>query len=128
MLILSSLKRLMIIIVVSNDIRSVHVENKCSVAPLGVEDTDTVILGTAELVILVLIVTLVEVVVVVIVDTIIFVVDPGNCIGVPNNIFNSITIKIHNHRSSYNYHIKYTSELVRIKIIFKLLQTHVTHI
>ena len=73
----------MIIIVVSNDIRSVHLDNNCSVAPLGVEDTDTVILGTAELVILVLIVTLVEVVAVVLVYTILFVVDPGNCIGVP---------------------------------------------
>ena len=73
----------MIIIVVSNDIRSVHSENNCSVAPLGVGDTDTVILGTAELVIFVLIVTLLEVVIIIALVDVLLLVDPGNCIGVP---------------------------------------------
>ena len=72
----------MIIIIVSNDIRSVHIDNNCNVAPLRVGDTNTVILGTAELVILVLIVGLGDVVIVALVD-VILVVDPGNCIGVP---------------------------------------------
>ena len=74
----------MIIIIVSNDIRSVHLDNNCNVAPLGVGDTDNVILGTAELVILVLIVALVEVehVIIALVD-VILVVDLGNCIGIP---------------------------------------------
>ena len=82
-LILSSLNSLMIIIIVSNDIRNVHVENNCSVAPLGVGDTDTVILGTAELVILVLTVALVEVAIIIALVDVLLVVDPGNCIGVP---------------------------------------------
>ena len=72
----------MIIIIVSNDIRSVHLDNNCNVAPLGVGDTNTVVLGTAELVILVLIVGLGDVVIIALVD-VILVVDPGNCIGVP---------------------------------------------
>ena len=82
MLILSSLTILMIIMIVSNDIRSVHLDNSCGVAPLGVGDTNNVILGTVELVILVLIVALVEVVITALVN-VILVVDPGNCIGVP---------------------------------------------
>ena len=73
----------MIIIVVNNDIRSVHLENNCTVSPLGVEDTDTVIHGTAELVILILIVALVEVVIIITLVDVLLVVDPGNCIGVP---------------------------------------------
>ena len=82
MLILSSLNSLMIIIIVSNDIRSVHLDNNCNVAPLGVGDTNNVILRTAELVILVLIVGLGDIVIIALVD-VILVVDPGNCIGVP---------------------------------------------
>ena len=72
----------MIIIIVSNDIRSVHLDNNCNVAPLGVGDTNNVILRTAELVILVLIVGLGDIVIIALVD-VILVVDPGNCIGVP---------------------------------------------
>ena len=82
MLRLPSLNLLIIIIIVSNDIRSVHLDTKCSVAPLGVGDTDAVILGTAEVVILVLIVALVEIITVALVD-VILVVDPGNCNGIP---------------------------------------------
>ena len=84
----------MIVMIVSNDIRSVHLDNNCDVAPLGVADIDTVILGTAELVILVLTVALVEVIIIAPVD-VILVVDPDNCIGVPINVFSSITIRTH---------------------------------
>ena len=75
----------MIIKKISNDRKSVHLDNNCSVAPLGVGNADIVILGTGELVekpILVLMVALVEIITVALVD-VIPIVDPGNCNGVP---------------------------------------------
>ena len=70
---------------INNDRRSVHLDNNSSVAPLGVGNGDTAILGTSELVeklIFVLIVALVEVVIIALVDDILLV-GPDNCNGVP---------------------------------------------
>ena len=76
----------MIIRNINNDRRSVHLDNNnCSVAPLGVGNGDTAILGTSELVeklIFVLIVALVDVVIIAVVDVILLV-GPDNCNGVP---------------------------------------------